>query len=286
VGGDGCNVSVWDLLSGTAVWKAKGNKPNMVGLVDLPHITALAFLPPDLKPDQAAAARGSASVSEAAAGGDDGKALALTLIAGTAKHKLWLYKTAVGRRPQLDIAWGKARVTALSAASPGRVWAANGTGTMEALDVATQATGHGLRGAGGSVRALAAHPAHPTLLASAGLDRFVRVHDTVSRRCLAKVYLKQQLTSVAFVPVPVLPDADQGASGDVEGAVEGAVAEANASCEAEALAAGGLEKACEEGRRERASGKRSKSRHAKDGEAELPTKKAKKTKTSRKQHAS
>ena len=45
----------------------------------------------------------------------------------------------------------------------------------------------------GSVRALALHPGRP-ILASVGLDRFLRLHDTSTRALLAKVYLKQQLT--------------------------------------------------------------------------------------------
>lgn len=51
----------------------------------------------------------------------------------------------------------------------------------------------------GSVRALALHPALP-LLASVGLDRHLRLHSTTSRACLAKLYLKTQLSDVAFCP--------------------------------------------------------------------------------------
>ena len=47
----------------------------------------------------------------------------------------------------------------------------------------------------GSLRALAVHPQLP-ILASVGLDRFLRLHDTRTRQPLAKVYLKQQLTGV------------------------------------------------------------------------------------------
>lgn len=45
----------------------------------------------------------------------------------------------------------------------------------------------------GSVRALAVHPGRP-VLASLGLDRFLRLHDTRSRQPLGKVYLKSQLS--------------------------------------------------------------------------------------------
>ena len=36
------------------------------------------------------------------------------VLAGTAQHKLWLYDLKVGRRPQMDIAWGEAKITALA----------------------------------------------------------------------------------------------------------------------------------------------------------------------------
>eukprot|EP00877_Chromochloris_zofingiensis_P011657 jgi/Chrzof1/6745/Cz19g07160.t1 len=35
------------------------------------------------------------------------------LLVGTAAHKLLLYDTAVGKRPQMSIDWGEARITAL-----------------------------------------------------------------------------------------------------------------------------------------------------------------------------
>jgi ribosome biogenesis protein NSA1 len=58
-----------------------------------------------------------------------------------------------------------------------------------------------LKGAGGSVRTLALYPGPEPWLASVGLDRFLRIHDTTTRAAKARVYLKQQLTSVVWVPV-------------------------------------------------------------------------------------
>lgn len=51
----------------------------------------------------------------------------------------------------------------------------------------------------GSVRELAAHPELP-VLASVGLDRYLRLHDRHTRQLLAKVYLKTLPTGVAFCP--------------------------------------------------------------------------------------
>lgn len=49
----------------------------------------------------------------------------------------------------------------------------------------------------GSVRSLSVHPTEP-LLASVGLDRFLRIYSTQSRKLLAKVFLKQQMVACAF----------------------------------------------------------------------------------------
>lgn len=56
-----------------------------------------------------------------------------------------------------------------------------------------------LKGHGGAVRSIALHP-EEDLVASVGLDRWLRVHDGATRKQLVKVYLKQQLTSVAWCP--------------------------------------------------------------------------------------
>eukprot|EP00798_Chlamydomonas_sp_ICE-L_P015724 gene15724-21844_t len=86
-----------------------------------------------------------------------------------------------------------------------RVWVANARGDIEALDLSKGDKGGfmqgAIRGAGGSVRMLSLHPGESSLMVSAGLDRHVRVHDTSTRRGLCRVYMKQQLCSVAFLPV-------------------------------------------------------------------------------------
>ena len=56
-----------------------------------------------------------------------------------------------------------------------------------------------LKGSTGSVRALAPHLEFP-LIASAGLDRYLRLHDSSTRKQVAAVYLKQHLTGVTFCP--------------------------------------------------------------------------------------
>jgi ribosome biogenesis protein NSA1 len=103
-----------------------------------------------------------------------------------------------------------------------RVWAANGTGHMQVLDMRSNKMMDTLKGAGGSVRALALHPGGEPLIASAGLDRFLRVHSTATKAGSCRVYLKQQLTAVCWLPVrqvaPAAVDAAAAAAG--EAAVE------------------------------------------------------------------
>jgi hypothetical protein len=56
-------------------------------------------------------------------------------------------------------------------------------------------------------------------LASVGLDRFLRVQDTSSKGSKIRVYLKQQLTSVAWLP-PVAVQQQQSSQAAAEGSAQ------------------------------------------------------------------
>lgn len=103
-----------------------------------------------------------------------------------------------------------------------KVWAASGTGHMQLWVLKTNKLMDALKDAGGSVRTLALYPGPEPWLASVGLDRFLRMHDASTKAAKGRVYLKQQLTSVVWLPVqqPAAPTA--AAAGD------GAAAEAAA----------------------------------------------------------
>lgn len=97
-------------------------------------------------------------------------------------------------------------------------WAADSTGRIQLLDARTQKPQSSLKGHGGAVRSISLHPSRP-LLASVGLDRHLRIHDTRTRECLTRLYMKQILTAVDFwesacslVPQHG-PDAKAGPSG-------------------------------------------------------------------------
>ncbi|MEW5311265.1 MAG: hypothetical protein WDW38_002996 [Sanguina aurantia] len=98
VGGEGYNLQVWDIQTRLEVFHAKGGKPSRCGLTDLAHITALAFLP-----------------TPAPTSPEEPLTDARRVLVGTAKHKLWLYDTAAGKRPQLEVSWGECRITSVVA---------------------------------------------------------------------------------------------------------------------------------------------------------------------------
>jgi ribosome biogenesis protein NSA1 len=189
VGCRGAELRLYDAATGELAFTAKGGRPGRTGLPDRPWTTALAFLPEGAE----GAAEGDGNASRPAS--------AARLVAGTGAHKLRLYDAAAARRPQLELAFGEARITAL-AAEPGgaRVWAADGAGRVECWDLRAGRLAGALKGAAGSVRALALHPEGGGLIATAGLDRCVRVYDAASRAALGKVYLKTPLTAVAWAP--------------------------------------------------------------------------------------
>jgi ribosome biogenesis protein NSA1 len=101
-----------------------------------------------------------------------------------------------------------------------------------------------LKGAGGSVRALARYPGPEPWMASVGLDRFLRIHDASSKAGKARVYLKQQLTAVAWLPVQQQQQAPSDAAAAAVSAAAAAAAEGEegAAGEAEGEAAVGVKR--------------------------------------------
>ncbi len=122
VGGEGCQMQIWNLSTQREVFRAKGGKPNRVGLVDPANVTAVTFIP-EASTSGAEAGGGaqasSAQPQEGAQEGGDPPLPQQRVLVGTAKHKLYLYDPRVGKRPQLDVSWGEARVTALAAPEDG-----------------------------------------------------------------------------------------------------------------------------------------------------------------------
>ncbi|EFN57603.1 hypothetical protein CHLNCDRAFT_143321 [Chlorella variabilis] len=185
VGCQGTELRLYDCASGDLVFAFKGGKPNSVGLVDRPWNTAIVFLPPLASTDSS--------------GGSDGGP-GDRLLVGTGYQKVRLYDKAKGKRPQMELAWGEGRVTCMALEPQShRVWLGNGLGQIEVLDVVSRRFSGAVKGLAGGVRALAVHPTQP-VLASVGLDRYLRLHATHSRRLLAKVYCKTLPTDASMLP--------------------------------------------------------------------------------------
>ena len=176
VGCQGAELKVYDMLdeSRSVVFAGKGGKPNAVGLCDRPWNSAVAFNH----------------------GRDDGS----HIVVGTGYGNVRLYDTRVGRRPQLDVPFKGYRITCIAPERCGnRWWVGDASGNLQVYDVRA-GTYHGaIKGIGGSVRSLDIHPKEP-LIASVGLDRFVRVNSLQSSRsCVVRMYATSQLTAVGFL---------------------------------------------------------------------------------------
>uniref|UniRef100_A0A8D0A3W2 WD repeat-containing protein 74 n=1 Tax=Sander lucioperca TaxID=283035 RepID=A0A8D0A3W2_SANLU len=94
------------------------------------------------------------------------------------------------RRPVLEVEYGEYPLTALSLPAGGNaVVVGNTHGQIAMLDLRKGLVRGALKGLAGGVRALQCHPSQP-LVASCGLDRFLRIHSLEDRKPQHKVYLK------------------------------------------------------------------------------------------------
>ena len=225
VGFHGREVVLYDVLDQKQIWRAKGGKPHpQTGLMDPAWTSAIAFLPPTSEEEGEKEKVKKTSTP-------DSLSFRFRFVTGTASHKLQLYDTQHGQRPYKQVVWGDARVTAVVVTHDGSAcWAGNGRGHLSRWTFArtaegtaaqgTRAGGSGsgggglgsgrgagkvdqdavqgiLKGVSGSIRCLALHPEEP-LLASVGLDRFLRVHHVTSLKPKMKMYLRNQMTSVVW----------------------------------------------------------------------------------------
>jgi hypothetical protein len=67
-----------------------------------------------------------------------------------------------------------------------KCWVADSQGQIGCVDLKLGMVQQLLKGAAGSIRSLAIHPSAP-LIASAGLDRFLRIHHLASRKSIARL---------------------------------------------------------------------------------------------------
>ena len=177
--GQGNDVKMVDIEhEGKLVWKAKPPPVNWLNYRAPPWVKCARFKE-----------RGEAN------GGNASCVFAV----GTGEKKVRLYDTRVNKRATMEMEYGEAAVNSVtfSSVDEHRMFAADSRGKCCAIDLRTSKVCGAIRGNSGSVREIEAHPTLD-LVATVGLDRYVRVYNGSSRKCLGAAYAKQNLTCVAW----------------------------------------------------------------------------------------
>ncbi|KAF5957330.1 hypothetical protein HYC85_004555 [Camellia sinensis] len=171
-GGKGVEVNVWDLDTCTKIWNAKSPAKNSLGIFTPSWFTCATFLSKE-----------------------DHRKFA----AGTNSHQVRLYDISAQRRPVLSFDFRESPIKAVAEDLDGNtIYIGNGSGDLASVDLRTgKLLGCFLGKCSGSIRSIARHPELP-VLASCGLDSYLRLWDVESRQLLSAVFLKQHLTNVVF----------------------------------------------------------------------------------------
>ncbi|XP_068645921.1 uncharacterized protein [Aristolochia californica] len=171
-GGKGVEVNVWDLANCSKIWMSKIPPRNSLGIFTPTWFTAGTFLSKD----------------------DHRK-----ILAGTKNHQVRLYDIAAQRRPVISLDFRESPIRAVTADLDGyTVYVGTACGDLASFDMRTgKLLGCFVGKCCGSIRSIARHPEYP-LIASCGLDAYLRFWDTKTRKPLSAVFLKQHLTSVVI----------------------------------------------------------------------------------------
>ena len=189
-------VRLHDLTTQQCTFKAKNVKHNKLNLRTPVHTTDIVWLP-----------------------NSDTQ-----LLEGTAHHAVRLYDVRVGKQPVMAVSVGEHALTSLAVTSDGlQMIVADVTGRVLNVDRRKAAVVSAYHGIGGSVRAIAL-TADDSQLATASLDRHLRIYDRHTRHMTKKVYTRQKI-NVCLWSTQIDEDAVK-AEGDEDGAeVEGAEGE-------------------------------------------------------------
>nr|XP_056709130.1 WD repeat-containing protein 74 [Euleptes europaea] len=143
------------------------------------------------------------------------------IVTCTGYHQVRLYDPSCPqRRPVLEATFGEHPLTALSLTSDGNaVVVGSSRGDVAVIDLRQGRLAKCLKGFAGSVRAIQCHPALP-LVASCGLDRFLRVHSLHHKRLEHKVYLKSRLNCLLLTSQEKWEDEDLDSSADLQSDVK------------------------------------------------------------------
>ena len=169
--GQGNDLKLYDVETQKLRYKAKPPPANWLGYRAPPFVSALEFVP--------------------------GTESACVLV-GTGEHRVRLYDTRADKRAVMDLDVGETTVTALALNASGtRAFVGNAKGQLQTLDLRTRGVFAKFKGVQGSIREIAPHPAE-ALIAVAGLDRYLRVYHTETRKCLGSAFMKQALSGCAW----------------------------------------------------------------------------------------
>ncbi|XP_052802564.1 WD repeat-containing protein 74-like [Mya arenaria] len=114
------------------------------------------------------------------------------VITCTGHHQVRVYDPSVQRRPVLDMTWDEYPLTAMSLYHDNQVIVGNTQGNMALLDLRKGKLIHQFKGFAGSIRSLKCNSSQ-SVVASCGLDRFLRLHDVNTKQLLYKKYMKSRL---------------------------------------------------------------------------------------------
>ncbi|KAL1553343.1 WD repeat-containing protein 74-like [Salvia divinorum] len=171
-GGKGVEVNLWDLHKCEKIWTAKSPSKDNLGIFTPTWFTCATFLSKD----------------------DHRK-----FVAGTNSHQARLYDISAQRRPVISIDFRETSIKAVSEDIDGNtIYIGNGSGDLASFDIRTgKLLGCFIGKCSGGIRSIARHPELP-VIASCGLDSYLRIWDIQSRQLLSAVFLKQHLTNVVF----------------------------------------------------------------------------------------
>ncbi|XP_074317182.1 uncharacterized protein LOC141653347 isoform X2 [Silene latifolia] len=171
-GGKGVELNVWDLEKTVKLWNAKSPPKNSLGIFTPTCFTSVTFVNKD----------------------DHRK-----VVAGTHDYQVRLYDISAQRRPVFSVSFRETPIKAVAEDLDGNtIYFGNGAGDLASIDIRTgKVLGCFVGKCSGSIRSIARHPEH-SIIASCGLDGYLRIWDIESRQLLSAVYLKQHLNNVVF----------------------------------------------------------------------------------------
>ncbi|ESQ33938.1 hypothetical protein EUTSA_v10007651mg [Eutrema salsugineum] len=171
-GGKRVEVNIWDLEQCTKIWSAKSPPKDNLGIFTPTWFTCAAFLSNE----------------------DHRK-----FVTGTKSHQVRLYDVSAQRRPVLSFDFRETAITAISEDPDGHtIYVGNASADLASFDIRTgKLLGSFLGKCSGSIRSVVRHP-QQQVIASCGLDRYLRVYDVKTRQLISAVFLKQHLTGLVF----------------------------------------------------------------------------------------